>query len=83
MIIPQTLVEAKEVAQMRGFEWDERYVEIVQGILDAGREVDVMGKVDEFAIRISELASANDDCRAMSAIAKIAVALGARVRNYQ
>jgi hypothetical protein len=82
MNIPQTMAEAKEVAQMRGFDWDERYIEIVQDILDAGREVDVMGRTDEFAIRISALAEMNDDCRAMGAIAKVAVAMGAKVRNY-
>lgn len=82
MSIPQTLAEARIVGNIRFHEWNENCIDLVQEILDSGREVDVMGHVDPIAQKIQALAIELDECRLMSAIAKIAVALGAKVENY-
>jgi len=81
-VIPATLEEAREMGQIRLHFWNQECIDIVQGILDAEREVDVMGKVDNFAIDIRSLSERAAETRLMSAIAKIAVALGASVKNY-
>lgn len=80
--IPQTLIEAREFGSIRFHEWDGRCVALVQEILDAGREVDVLGAVDPLAQKAQALAEELDECRLVSAIAKIAVRLGGKVRNY-
>jgi len=81
-MIPSTLEEARKMSGVRFHEWDQECIDIVRGILDAGREVDVMGQVDEFALAIRTLSEKLDETRLMSAIANISVALGAKVRNY-
>ena len=82
MAIPQTLEQARAVSGIRFHEWNEEAIELVQSILDANREVDVMGTVDPIGQQVKALAIKLGERRLTSAIATIAVKLGAKVRNF-
>ena len=80
--IPQSLEEARKLAEARFHTWDADCVAMVEKILSAGRQVDVMGQVDPISLELKDLSNNKDDSRLVNGIAKISVALGAKVRNY-
>ncbi len=80
--IPQTLEQARSLSGIRFHEWNEEAIQLVQDILDANREVDVMGQVDPIGQSIKALAEKLDETRLAGVIAAIAAKLGAKVRNF-
>jgi len=80
--IPQTLQAARELSGIRFGEWDQESIDLVQAIIDSGREVDVHGTVDPIGQSVKALAKKLDETRLTNAIATIAVKLGGKVRNF-
>jgi hypothetical protein len=80
--IPKTLEEARLVARSRFHSWNEAARQLVQEILSANREVCISSHVDPIGLKVQQLGNDLDDTRIKPAIAKIAVALGGKVANY-
>ena len=80
--IPKTLEEARLMAKSRFHSWNEDARQLVQEILSAQREVCITSHVDPIGLKVQKLGNDLDDTRIKPAIAKIAVALGGKVANY-
>jgi hypothetical protein len=80
--IPMTLVEATSLAQVRFHSWNEDARRLVHKIIYSGRVVCITCHADPIAIKAKNLADELDDTHITRAIAKIAVALGGKVTDY-
>jgi hypothetical protein len=81
-MIPQTLKEARELSGVRFSEWNADCIALLEDMLKEGRQIDIMGHVDPFAVRVRELSEKLDESRLMNAIGNCASKLGVNVANY-